>query len=51
MLSHALRNEIWQHLITSLEWISVLKYNVQFVVAANSTRLSKSELLMNLNGH
>lgn len=37
MLSHALRNETWQHLITSLEWLPVLKELVQFVEAANST--------------
>lgn len=37
MLSCAWRNEIWQHLITSLGWFLVLKELVLFVVAANST--------------
>lgn len=37
MLSRALRNEIWQHLITSLGWLPVLKELVLFVEAANST--------------
>lgn len=37
MLSCASRNEIWQHLITSLGWPPVLKELALFVVAANST--------------
>lgn len=36
MLSRALSNETWQHLIASLGWLSVLKELVPFVVAANS---------------
>lgn len=49
MLSCALRNEIWQHLITSLGWLPVLKELELCVVAANSA--DYPIIALNLNGH